>query len=67
MGRPEGAKAGIDLAKRIRELNPHVPFFIFCGSWAAPNLREEALAAGVTEITSSGTTLLSQLPLTNEN
>lgn len=65
MGRPEGGKAGIDLAKRIRELNPRVPFFIFCGGWAAHNLREEALAAGVTEITSSGTTLLSQLPLEN--
>ncbi len=65
MGRPEGEKAGIDLAKRIRELNPRVPFFIFCGGWAARNLREEALAAGVSEITSSGTTLLSKLPLAN--
>jgi CheY-like chemotaxis protein len=65
MGRPEGEKAGIDLAKRIRELNPRVPVFIFCGGWAARNLREEALAAGVREITSSGTTLLSQLPLAN--
>jgi len=65
MGRPESDKAGIDLAKRIHKLNPHVPFFIFCGGWAARNLREEALAAGITEITSSGTTLLSQLPLAN--
>jgi len=65
MGRPESDKAGIDLVKRIRQLNPRVPFFIFCDGWAARNLREEALAAGVTEITSSGTTLLSQLPLAN--
>ena len=64
MGRPEGEKAGIDLAKKIRSLNPQVPFFIFCGSWAARYLREEAIAAGVNGITSSGTTLLSQLPLT---
>ena len=63
MGRPEGEKAGIDLAKKIRTLNAQVPIFIFCGGWAARNLREEALAAGVTEITSSGTTLLSRLPL----
>ena len=67
MGRPEGGKAGIDLAKRIRDLNRRVPFFIFCGGWAGQNLREEALAAGVTEITSSGTTLLGQLLLENES
>lgn len=63
MGRPEGEKAGIDLVKKIRRLNTEVPFFIYCGGWAARNLREKALDAGVTEITSSGTTLLSFLPL----
>ena len=67
MGRPEGEKAGIDLATRIRALNPAIPLFIFCGGWAARYLREEAIAAGVSGITSSGTTLLSKLPLTNEN
>lgn len=67
MGRPEGDHAGLDLLKRIRELNPSVPFFIFCGGWAARNLRKEALAAGITEITSSGTTLLSLLLLANES
>ncbi len=65
MGRPEGEKAGIDLAKKIRALNTSIPFFIFCGSWAARNLKEESLNAGVTRITSSGTTLLSVLPLSN--
>lgn len=65
MGRPEGDHAGLDLLNKIHELNPDVPFFIFCGGWAARNLREKALSAGVTEITSSGTTLLSHLPLEN--
>jgi CheY-like chemotaxis protein len=66
MARPEGRKAGIDLARRILSLSPNVPFFIFCGSWAARNLRDESLQAGVTEITSSGTTLLALLPMTDQ-
>ena len=63
MGRPEGEMAGIDLARKIRTLNKDVPLFIFCSKWAAQNLREEALQAGINEITSSGTTLLSRLPI----
>ncbi len=62
MGRPEGEHAGLDLTKQIKKLSPATPVFIFCGSWAARNLRDEALAAGASEITSSGTTLLSVLP-----
>ena len=58
MGRPEGDMAGIDLVKRIRDMDPDIPYFIYCGSWAAQNWRKQALKAGVTEITSSGTTLL---------
>jgi CheY-like chemotaxis protein len=65
MGRPEDKKAGITLAKAIQTMRSGVPFFIFCGGWAARNFREESLSAGVTEITSSGTTLLSRLPLEN--
>lgn len=65
MGRPEGEKAGIDLAKKIRSLNPNIPLYIFCGGWAARNLKDESVLAGVTGITSSGTTLLSRLPLSN--
>jgi len=67
MGRPEGGKAGIDLALKIRSVDLQVPFFIFCGNWAARNLHQESLQAGVNEITSSGTTLLSLLPLSNGN
>jgi CheY-like chemotaxis protein len=66
MGRPEGEKAGIDLTTRLKAINPAIPIFIFCGSWAARNLRAEALSAGASEITSSGTTLLAALPLTDE-
>ena len=65
MGRPDDEKAGITFAREIKALNSNVPYFIFCGGWAAKNLREEALANGVTGITSSGTTLLSRLPLSN--
>lgn len=67
MGRPESERAGIDLAKKIKSISPKTPMYIFCGSWAARNLRKEALNAGVTEITSSGTTLLSALPLSIES
>lgn len=63
MTRPEGKRAGPDLAHKLRQLDNHTPFYIFCGNWAAQHLREEALAAGVTDITASGTTLLSLLPL----
>ena len=66
MGRPEGDKAGIDLTQKIKALSPKTPVFIFCGSWAARNLRAEALSAGVNQITSSATTLLSALPLASE-
>jgi len=65
MGRPEDEKAGITLAKAVHSIRTGVPYFIFCGGWAARNLRQEALDAGVSEITSSGTTLLSHLPLEN--
>jgi CheY-like chemotaxis protein len=67
MGRPEGDKAGIDLTRKLKELRISTPVYIYCGSWAAQHLRDEALAAGVAEITSSGTTLLSVLPLVNES
>ena len=65
MGRPEGDKAGIDLTKKLKALNPRIPVFIFCGPWAARNLRTEALSAGADEITSSASTLLSALPLSS--
>ena len=63
MSRPEDDKAGIDLTRKLKELGIDTPVYIFCGSWAARHLRSEALATGVAEITSSGTTLLSVLPL----
>ena len=63
MGRPEGQKAGIDLARKLKTLSPQTPVFIYCGAWAARNLRDEALAAGVSEITSSASSLLAALPL----
>lgn len=65
MGRPESDKAGIDLARKIKVVSPATPVYIFCGAWAAHHLRAEALAAGANEITSSGSTLLSALPLSD--
>jgi CheY-like chemotaxis protein len=66
MRRPEGEKAGINLVRRAKAIDASLPVYIFCGAWAAKNMREEALAAGASGITSSGTTLLSFLPLGNE-
>ncbi len=63
MGRPGDGKAGITLVKQIRTLSSKVPFYIFCGAWAAKNFQEEALQNGATDITSSGTALLFKLPL----
>jgi len=63
MGRPEGNQAGLDLTRQLKELSVQTPIYIFCGGWAAKNLRKQALDAGVSGITSSGTTLLSMLPL----
>jgi CheY-like chemotaxis protein len=61
MGRPEGERAGLDLTRQVKTLRPSLPVYIFCGSWAATQLRQQALEAGASEITSSGTALLSAL------
>ncbi len=61
MGRPESDKAGIDLTRRAKAMGVIAPIYIYCGEWAARNWRDEALAAGATEITSSSTTLLGHL------
>lgn len=63
MGRPEGETAGIDLALKMKTAAPGVPVFIYCGKWAATHLRDDALAAGVALITSSGSSLMAALPL----
>lgn len=59
-------KAGIELARRIRELDSDVPIIIYCGVRGARALRQEALDAGVNEITSSPTTLLRSLNLASK-
>ena len=65
MGRPEGDHAGIDLLKTIRSTNEDIPFYIFCGGWAAKHLKDAAGDAGANGITSSGTTLLKMLQREN--
>ncbi|HEU6438685.1 MAG TPA: response regulator [Nitratidesulfovibrio sp.] len=55
--RPEDDRAGISLTKEIRKLSNEIPIFIFCGSWAAKNLRADAIQAGANGITSSGLAL----------
>lgn len=61
MGRPEGKTAGIDLTRVLRAQNPALPIFIYCSAATARNMREEARAAGASDITSSSATLLSRL------
>lgn len=61
MNRPEDDHAGIDFTKKLRARDRRMPIYIFCGGWAAKNLREEALKAGVTDITSSESTILGLL------
>ncbi|HEY5802438.1 MAG TPA: response regulator [Lysobacter sp.] len=63
MSRPEGERAGIDLARKLKAAGVATPIYIFCGKRAATTLRQEALQAGVTDITDSATTLFSFLPL----
>lgn len=61
IGRPESEKAGIELVQEIRKTDTNIPIHIYCGSWAAKNLKNEALNAGANSITSSGTVLLNSL------
>lgn len=61
MARPEGEEAGIELSRRARSQAPGLPIYIYCGKWGATHLREPALAAGATDITASGSSLLAAL------
>jgi CheY-like chemotaxis protein len=67
MGRKETGKynqtAGLDLTRQIRSIDNDVPILIYCSSRAAQEFRNEALAAGANEITSSPTVLLNALRL----
>lgn len=65
MGRPEGNRfvddAGIQLTQRVRARYPDLPVFIFCSARKASSMKEEAMRAGTTMITSSGARLLEAL------
>ncbi len=65
MGRFESGKfnpfAGIELTRRIRPAYPDIPIILFTSAQSAWEKREQALAAGVTEVTSSATGLLKLL------
>lgn len=63
MARGGDRQAGIALTRRLKALAPQLPVYIYCGVETAHNRREEALAAGATGITASGTELLAALPL----
>lgn len=62
MGRAEGRTAGIDLVRRLRALGTQVPLYIYCSVDSAKRWRDEALQAGASDITASGTSLLGVLP-----
>jgi CheY-like chemotaxis protein len=70
MGRREGqrynATAGLDLTRQARTNNIQVPIVIYTSSRSARENREQVLAAGATEITSSPTVLLSTLRFDSE-
>lgn len=61
MGRPEGRTAGIDLVRRLRAQGAQVPLYIYCSVASAQRWRDEALQAGASGITASGTSLLGVL------
>ena len=61
MGRPENDHAGIELTRALREKGIDLPVYIYCGTWAASNLRDEAMSAGASGITSSASSLLAML------
>lgn len=67
LGRQGERKAGINLAKEVRILKPDTPFFIFCGTDSARDFRDEALNAGINQITSSGRELLNLLRVLKES
>lgn len=62
MGRREGGennhRAGVDLARQIREIDSEIPFFIFCSRRGKARSEEEALRAGANGVTTSGVELL---------
>ena len=62
MGRAEGRTAGIDLVRRLRAQGTQVPLYIYCSVDSAQRWRDEALQAGASDITASGTSLLGVLP-----
>jgi hypothetical protein len=66
MGRPEGYETGNDITKEIRRNDREAPVFIFCGAWAAKNLKDRAIETGVNRITVSGSELLRMLNLENK-
>jgi len=54
-------KAGIDLAKQIREIDPDVPFYIFCSRRGKTRGEKEAREAGANGVTTSFIQLLNWL------
>ncbi|KQP37392.1 response regulator transcription factor [Pseudorhodoferax sp. Leaf274] len=62
MGRPEGRTAGIDLVRKLRAQGTEVPLYIYCSADSARRWRDEALQAGASDITASGSSLLGVLP-----
>jgi CheY-like chemotaxis protein len=67
MGRTENGQfhptAGLDLVRQIHATNSNVPIIIYSSSRTAQTYKQEALAAGAKEITSSPTALINALQL----
>jgi CheY-like chemotaxis protein len=67
LGRQEDGRfnpmAGIELIRRIRSMDAHVPIFVYTNVRSASEQRRTALEAGANDITASPTDLLSMLQL----
>jgi CheY-like chemotaxis protein len=65
MGRRENGEnnydAGVDLAKEIRQMDPNVPFFIFCSRRGKDRFEQDAIDAGANGVTASGFQLFNWL------
>jgi CheY-like chemotaxis protein len=63
MARSFAPKAGLELLRAVRKLDPALPFFIYCGARSVRNYRDEALSLGATGITASASELYAMLNL----
>lgn len=55
--------AGIELIRKVRQLDADIPIFIFCSYEGVAKYSKKAMEAGATYVTNNGTDLLKELKL----